>query len=93
MRLPSPPVRMLSNNLPQAGVICTLQMYRVFGQIAMGLAHIWGAMPIMGVNRAPGKKPGAHIIDPGLAIISHRLIYSIVSWPTIGGKWRNYAKT
>jgi len=49
MRLPSPPVRMLSNNLPQAGVICTLQMYRVFGQIAMGLAHIWGDMLIAGV--------------------------------------------
>ena len=58
MRLPGPPVRMLSNNLPQAGVICTLQMYRVFGQIAMGLAHTWGDMPITGVTFAPGKKHG-----------------------------------
>ena len=48
MRLPGPPVRMLSNNLSQARVICTLQMYRVSVQIAMGLAHTWGDMPITG---------------------------------------------
>src|SRR5215471_18110876 len=49
MRLPAPPVRILSNNLPQAVVIYTLQMYRVFVQIAMGLSHTWGDMPITGV--------------------------------------------
>jgi hypothetical protein len=49
MWLPGPPVRMLFNNLPQAGVIRTLQMDRVFGQRAMGLAHTWGDMPITGV--------------------------------------------
>ena len=48
MRLPAPPVRMLSNNLPQAVVIYTLQMYRVFVQIAMGLSYTWGDMPITG---------------------------------------------
>jgi hypothetical protein len=36
MRLSGPPVRMLSNNLPQAGVICALQMDRVSGQMVMG---------------------------------------------------------
>ena len=42
MRLPGPPVRMLFNNLPQAGVIRTLQMDRVFGQIAMGVSTHMG---------------------------------------------------
>jgi hypothetical protein len=36
MRLPGPPVRMLSHNLPQAGSICVLQMDRVSGQMVMG---------------------------------------------------------
>jgi hypothetical protein len=36
MRLPGPPVRMLSNNLPQAGSICALQMDRVSVQMVMG---------------------------------------------------------
>jgi hypothetical protein len=33
---------MLFNNLPQAGVIRTLQMDRVFGQIAMGVSTHMG---------------------------------------------------
>jgi hypothetical protein len=52
MRMPAPPVRILSNNLPQAVVIYTQQMYRVFVQIAMGLSHTWGDMPITGVKFA-----------------------------------------
>jgi hypothetical protein len=34
--LPGPPVRMLSNNLLQAGIIRALQIHRVFEQMAMG---------------------------------------------------------
>jgi len=35
VRLRGPPIRLLSNNLLQAGSIRTLQMHRVFEQMAM----------------------------------------------------------
>jgi hypothetical protein len=33
--------------------MCTLQMDRVSVQMAMGLLHMWGDMPITGVNHVP----------------------------------------
>jgi hypothetical protein len=69
MRLPSPPVRMLSDNLPQAGVICALQMERVSVQMGTEVLHTWRDMPITGrllypaQQRAWGHNIPHHIVS------------------------------
>src|SRR5262249_26325277 len=46
MRLPGPPVRMLSNNSPQVVVICALQMDRVSVQMVMGEPYTCEGVPV-----------------------------------------------